>query len=278
MISEGYENELNAQIETQKEILDYYKQQLESEQEALQKSLDKRREMYEKYFDAIDQEDNTEDFESEQARLQRAIAALSSATDANSLQKMKEYQEELADLEQSRLQEERELRKEATLANLDNEETTMEQYYEDRMANEQKLWEEISRMSATEMGKMITTYSEEFKNATNLNKQYLMQSFTELIGGVSSILGISGRIDPSTWANSLSTSDYASNTLSSSPVSGNNSNNTNNTTNNSSQVFIDTIEVNIQGNANGTPTEYSNAFAQELMNVFKNVGVNVDKR
>ena len=83
------------QIDQQSQLLDAYKNKLEDEQEALQESLDKRKEMYEKYFDALDEEESDENFEEEQARLQRAIASLSTATDATSLTKLKEYQDKI---------------------------------------------------------------------------------------------------------------------------------------------------------------------------------------
>ena len=48
------------QIDQQSQVLDAYKTQLESEQESLQNSLDKRKEMYEKYFDSLEEEESDE--------------------------------------------------------------------------------------------------------------------------------------------------------------------------------------------------------------------------
>lgn len=116
-----------------------YKAKLEKEQESLQESLDKRKEMYEKYFDSLDEEESDATFEEEQARLQRAIAALSSSTDATSLTKLKEYQEQLQELEDEQLQTERDRRRDATMEGLDNQSEAIDQYYEDRLENEQAL-------------------------------------------------------------------------------------------------------------------------------------------
>ena len=116
-----------------------YKAKLEKEQEDLQESLDKRRAMYEKYFDSLEEEESDATFEEEQARLQRAIAALSTATDATSLTKLKEYQEQLQQLEDEQLQTERDRRRDATMESFDNQSEAIDQYYEDRLENEQAL-------------------------------------------------------------------------------------------------------------------------------------------
>jgi hypothetical protein len=168
------------QIDQQSQVLDAYKTQLESEQESLQNSLDKRKEMYEKYFDSLEEEESDETFEEEQARLQRAIAALSTSTDASSLQKLKEYQQELADLEDEQRATERERRRENVMDSMDNQSEALDQYYEDRLANEQALWEEIEAMSSEEISSLMTTYNEEFQNATDLNKEYMLLSYKQL--------------------------------------------------------------------------------------------------
>ena len=177
------------QIDQQSQLLDAYKSKLENEQEALQESLDKRKEMYEKYFDALDNESEDENFEEEQARLQRAIASLSTATDATSLTKLKEYQEQLQDLEDEQRQTERDRRREATMEGLDNQSEAVDQYYEDRLENEQVLWDEISRMSEEEITSLMTTYNDEYKNATDLNKQYMLLSYKELHANIMAMMG-----------------------------------------------------------------------------------------
>ena len=177
------------QIDQQSQLLDAYKNKLENEQEALQESLDKRKEMYEKYFNALNNEAEDENFEEEQARLQRAIASLSTATDATSLTKLKEYQEQLQDLEDEQRQTERDRRREATMEGLDNQSEAVDQYYEDRLENEQVLWNEISRMSEEEITSLMTTYNDEYKNATDLNKQYMLLSYKELHANIMAMMG-----------------------------------------------------------------------------------------
>ena len=125
--------------EAQEELVKSYKSILQAEQEALKNSLDKRKELYEKYFDTIDRESEEEDFKEEQRRLQNAIANLSTATDANSLSKLKEYQEELMDLEKDFLDTQTEKQREDLLTTLDNQSESLDQYYEERLNNEKAL-------------------------------------------------------------------------------------------------------------------------------------------
>ena len=188
-LEDTFNSRYETQIDSQSQLIEAYRSQLEEEQEALQNSLDKRREMYEKYFDSLDNEAEDENFEEEQARLQRAISALSSATDATSLEKLKEYQESLRELEEDHLQTERDRRRDATMESFDNQSESIDQYYEDRMDNEQQLWADIRTMSEVEIQSLMTTYNEEYKNATELNKQYMLLSYKELHADVMSMMG-----------------------------------------------------------------------------------------
>lgn len=136
---ESFDDYMQKQLEIQETLLDAYRNQLEKEQESLQESLDKRKEMYEKYFDAIEEEESDENFEEQQAKLQRAIAALSSASDATSLAKRKELEQQLEELEDEQLSTERERRREAVMANLDNESEMVDDYYEKMLEDNRKL-------------------------------------------------------------------------------------------------------------------------------------------
>lgn len=180
-----------AQIEIQNKALDVYKEKLEAEKEALQESLDKRRDMYNKYFDLLDEHADDEDFATQQGRLRSALAALSTASDATSLELRRQYQEELKELEKEQLQTERDRRRDSTETTFDNMEEQMEQYYEDRLNNEQQLWKELTRLSGEELSALYTTYNEEYKKSTDLNQQYLLDSFNTVINGVKKMAGIS---------------------------------------------------------------------------------------
>lgn len=178
-----------------------YKSKLEDEQEALQDSLDKRRDMYEKYFDALDEQESDESFEEQQARLQKAISSLSTATDATSLSKLKEYQKQLQELEDEQRQTERDRRRDAVSETLDNQSEAIDQYYEDRLENEQALWTEISNMQESEITDLMTKYNKEFQNATDLNQAYMLLSYKQLHAEVAKMMG-------NTQAATRATEDY----------------------------------------------------------------------
>lgn len=178
-----------AQIDYQDQIIEALKSKLQEEQDAVQDSLDKRKDMYDKYFESLQEEEDDTDFENEQARLQKAIASLSGATDATSLSKLKEYQQQLNDLEKEQRQTERDRRKDALDTYLDNQEEKMNQYYEDRLNNEQELWNTISSMTEEGITDLMTKYSEDYKNATDLNKMYMLQSYKELHMNLMEMMG-----------------------------------------------------------------------------------------
>jgi hypothetical protein len=55
------------------------------------------------------------------------------------LAKLKEYQEQLQELEDEKNKSDREKRRDAVMDNIDNQSEAMEQYYDERLKNEQKL-------------------------------------------------------------------------------------------------------------------------------------------
>lgn len=183
------EESMEKHIDIQQRALDVYKEKLEEEKNALKESLDKRRDLYDKYFDALENKEDDESFEEKQARLRQAISALATASDSTSLNLRKQYQEELAELEKEQLQTERDRRREATQETLDNIEEQMEQYYDERLANEQALWTELKRLSGEELSDLYTQYNAEYQKSTNLNKAYLLESFQEVVNGVKYMIG-----------------------------------------------------------------------------------------
>lgn len=130
---------IQQQIDAQNKLLGFYKDKLQEEQEALQKSLDKRKEMYEKYYDSLEEQESDEDFEEQQAKLQRAIASLATASDGASLAKRKELQQQLEELEEEQLSTERERRRENVMATLDNESEIVDEYYNDLLEDNRRL-------------------------------------------------------------------------------------------------------------------------------------------
>lgn len=160
-------------IDAQNRLIDYYKNKLQEEQEELQKSLDKRKEMYEKYYDSLEEQESDEDFEEQQAKLQRAIASLAAASDGTSLAKSKELQKQLEELEEEQLSAERERRRENVMATLDNESEIVDEYYDNLLEDNRRLWEDIKRMDALQIHELMTTYNEEWKNGTDEQRKII---------------------------------------------------------------------------------------------------------
>lgn len=129
----------DAALEAQDYMLEMYKSKLEKENEALQESLDKRAEMYEKYFDSLEEKEEGADYETERQKLINRIASLSTATDSTSLAKLKEAQQELAELNKDRATSQRELRREAVAQRFEDQKAEAEKNLEATMADGNEL-------------------------------------------------------------------------------------------------------------------------------------------
>lgn len=130
-------------LEAQDYFIEMYKSKLEKENEALQESLDKRAEAYEKYFDSLEDKEESADYETERQKLINRIASLSTATDSASLTKLKEAQQELADLNKDRATSQRELRREAVAERFEEQKEAAEKKLEETLADGNKLLEEL---------------------------------------------------------------------------------------------------------------------------------------
>jgi TP901 family phage tail tape measure protein len=156
------ENIINAEreyqdkvIEIQNEAMDAYKENLKKETDELKKQIDKRKEYYEDFFDLLEEEEETDDYETERTRLLNTISSLSTARDANSLARLKEAQAELAELEKEQRSNEREARKEATLDALDSLSEQVDEEYEKTVENNAAIWDAFQEKGDDVMLSMI---------------------------------------------------------------------------------------------------------------------------
>lgn len=157
----------NKKIEAQNKAVEIMKAKLEQEYEDTKTSLEKRRDLYTKYFDSLDAEEDEADYEADRQTLLNKIASLSTATDSESLAKLKEAQEALAELDDEQLQSERDMRREAVEESFDTQEQQLEDAYNSAMENVQGLWEEFISMQAEDQKALFLQYGEEFKNVTD---------------------------------------------------------------------------------------------------------------
>lgn len=171
------EDQLQTDIKFQQTAIQLMKDKLKQEYEANKANLDARKKLYEDYYDSIDKEEESNNFEKERQRLQDAISNLSTVSDAASLQKLKEYQEELGSLEKDHNKTMRDNEKEVVLQTIEDTQDTLEQTYTDAIADSQALWDNFANLGIEGMKDLFTAFSEDFKIATDLNKQYLLETF-----------------------------------------------------------------------------------------------------
>ena len=116
---EMFRADLDVLIKQEQKQLDIYKEYLSKQQEELENSLEKRKEAYESYFDAINEQQDDIDYEEERSRLVTNISKLATSTDANSQKQMVDLENQLMELEKERQQTLRERAQDALLEGLD---------------------------------------------------------------------------------------------------------------------------------------------------------------
>ena len=171
-------------LEVQNQAIAVMQARLDAEYEATQKSLEKRQELYSKYFDALEQEESTEDYENDRQALLNKIAALSTATDSESLAKLKEAQEALADLDDEQLQSERDLRREAVEENFEKQGEDLDAAYENAMNNVEGLWQEFVNMQKEDQEALFKQYGDEFQNVTALAAEVAAENLSHFLDAV----------------------------------------------------------------------------------------------
>lgn len=180
------EAERERQIDIQNQAIAAMQARLDAEYEATQKSLDKRRDLYNKYFDELDAEAETEDYENDRQALLNKIASLSTATDSDSLAKLKEAQEALADLDDEKLSSDREMRREAVEGSFDQQGEQLDVAYESAMSDVQGMWEEFCTMAGEDQLALFQQYGEGFQEVTDLQKQMAMETLDATMEAIAS--------------------------------------------------------------------------------------------
>ena len=185
-VKEIADMERENQVEIQNQAIAAMQARLDAEYEATQQSLDKRRDLYNKYFDSLDQEAETEDYENDRQALLNKIASLSTATDSESLAKLKEAQEALADLDDEQLQSERDMRREAVEESFDQQGEQLDAAYENAMSDVQGMWEEFCSMAGEDQLALFQQYGEGFQEVTDLQKEMAMETLQSTMEAIAS--------------------------------------------------------------------------------------------
>ena len=99
-----YAASLENRLEQEQKYLDEYKSYLEDQKEALTDSLDKRKEAYSDYFETVNQEAETEDFQTQEKTLIANISKLATTGNATAANQAADLEQQLKDLEKERLE------------------------------------------------------------------------------------------------------------------------------------------------------------------------------
>lgn len=163
-------------LEQENKQLDAYKDMLKKQQDALTKSLEDRRDAYSKYFDAINQQYEEEEYE-KQAQLLMSNIAKIGVTDAGESRKQQmELTAQLADLEEERLKTLRQQAQEAVVQNIDNEVSQINDKFDKLLESNKDL---LAAMTAEITGD-ATEFATRMLASGMQNQTYLgAQSFLE---------------------------------------------------------------------------------------------------
>ena len=134
-----YKASLDVRLDLEQRQLDIYRSYLEKQQDALTEALDKRKEAYSDYFDAINQEEEDEEYEKQANLLATNLSKISSSDNAVSKQQTKELEKQLEALETERLKELRQRTQEAVLENLDDQVEEINKKFDKLLENNQNL-------------------------------------------------------------------------------------------------------------------------------------------
>lgn len=126
-------------VDKQNQQISKLKEMYKAQEEALTQSLEKRREAYEKYFDALEQTERIEEYATSRDQIIDAISRVSAGTDANSRNKLRDLQKQLKQLEEDEAKNRREEARQAVLENIDDQISQIEERFDKLLNNNVEL-------------------------------------------------------------------------------------------------------------------------------------------
>ena len=177
---EDEENLFAASLETRLE------QEQKDQQEALKDSLDKRKEAYQDYFDAINQTEEDEDYEEQAQTLITNISKLGSTTNAAASSQRKELVKQLEELEKERLKELRERAQEQVLDNMDTTIDEINDKFDELLDNNRALLAVMTSQYSDNPNAFINALLANYaaNGATDLEMQSNLANLQTLFGGL----------------------------------------------------------------------------------------------
>lgn len=135
------------QLEREQAAVNKYKEYLQQQTDDLKNALNDRKNAYQKYFDAINQEYEDQDYEEQQQLLIENLGKIGAGTDATSMAKIVSLESTLKENEKERRETLRQRAQDTLLNSLDDQVSNIEQSLEEQLANEKILLETIKSES-----------------------------------------------------------------------------------------------------------------------------------
>ena len=146
-----FQASLSTRLEQQQNAIDTYKQMLQQQQNDLVDSLNKRKDAYSKYFDAVNQAADDEDYEEKATLLATNLSKLGSSTNAGSQNISKTLEKQLEDLEKERLDTLRQRAQDSITSNIDSEVTEINNKFDDLLNNQQAMLDAMQGTDSAEL-------------------------------------------------------------------------------------------------------------------------------
>ena len=180
-----YKASLDVRLDLEQKQLDIYKEYLQKQQDALTSALEKRKDAYQEYFDAINQEEEDEEYEKQANLLATNLSKLTSSDNAASKQQTKELEKQLQDLEEERLKELRQRAQEAVLQNLDDQVEEINKKFDKLLESNQNLLAAMLNDEADKDDFIANMISSSINGMTaNEAQKWLSEDFTTTFGSM----------------------------------------------------------------------------------------------
>ena len=183
---------LQDRLDLENKQLELYKEHLKKEQDALTQSLNKRKDAYEKYFNTINQEVEDEEYYDQADKLTANLSKLAASTDAASIAKTKELEQELEDLEKERLQTLRERAQEQVLSNIDDEINQISEKFDHLLETDAEILAQLQSDMNNDASFLTKLLTEGISGKTLTQAEdYLENTFKPAFGSMADLSNIS---------------------------------------------------------------------------------------
>ena len=134
-----FEASLKTQLDQQNKQIDMYKDYLSKQKEEQEKSLNERKDAYQKYWADLDDIEKAEEYDEKRKQLEENLAKMGSTSGFETAAKRKELETELTNLQKDRAKELRQEARDSIVENIDNEISKIGESFDKLLNNQQAL-------------------------------------------------------------------------------------------------------------------------------------------